>query len=95
MAIDAPSAQIEEIPPAMDFASHERQFLRFVHLIKWFVIHALLILPALFFMLVGAQPVIGVVLLALALGALGYGILSTPQIARDVGRALEHAPETT
>jgi hypothetical protein len=95
MATISPSAQLEDIPPAMDFASHERQYYRVVHLVKWFVVHALLLLPALFFMLVGGQPVTGTIFLALALGALGYGVLATPQIARDVDRALEQRPETS
>jgi hypothetical protein len=95
MATIAPSAQLEDIPPAMDYASHARQYYRVIHLVKWFVLHALLILPALFFMLVGGQPVTGAIFLAVAFGALGYGILTTPQIARDVGRAMEQRPETS
>jgi hypothetical protein len=53
------------------------------------------LLAALYFFLIGGQPIIGAVLLAIAVGALGYGILSTPQIARDIGRALENKPETS
>ena len=95
MTTVSPSVQIEDIPPAIDYARHERQFRRVIHLAKWFVFHVLLLLPALYFMLVGGQPITGVIFLALSLGALGYGILSTPTIARDVGRALENAPETS
>jgi hypothetical protein len=93
--IDTPSPEIEEVPPAMDYSSHQRQFYRFVHLMKWFVIHMAFLLPALYFYLIGGEPVVGTVFLALAVGALGYGILSTPSIARDLGRALEHRPEAT
>jgi hypothetical protein len=95
MSTEPPSAQLSEIPPAMDYASHLRQFHRFLHLVKWFVIHMAFLLVALYFFLIGGQPIIGAVFLAIAVGTLGYGILSTPQIARDIGRALENRPETS
>jgi hypothetical protein len=95
MSTESPSVQLSEIPPAMDYASHLRQFHRFVHLLKWFVIHLAFLLAALYFFLIGGQPIIGAVSLAIAVGMLGYGILSTPQIARDIGRALENQPETS
>jgi hypothetical protein len=95
MSTESPSVQLSDIPPAMDYASHVRQFHRFIHLVKWFVVHMAFLLAALYFFLIGGQPIIGTVLLAIAVGALGYGILSTPQIARDFGRALEDKPETS
>ena len=33
-------------PPAMDYGSHQRQYERFLHLTKWFLIHAALLAPA-------------------------------------------------
>jgi hypothetical protein len=89
------SSEFEAVPPAIDYASHERQFRRLVHLVKWFCIHALILLAALYFFLVVGQAITGVILLVIALGMFGYGIVSTPQIARDLGRAMTQARETT
>jgi hypothetical protein len=89
------SSDHEDIPPAVDYASHERQYRRFVHLVKWFCLHALVLLVALYFFLVGGQAITGAIFLVVALGLLGYGIFSTPQITQDVGRAMTEAPETT
>jgi hypothetical protein len=75
----------------MDYASHKRQFERFLHLLKWAVIHVLLILPMLYFYLVGHQPVLGTVFLLLGLGALGYGIVTTGSIGRDIEAAFDSA----
>jgi hypothetical protein len=97
--MSASSAEVrdreDEMPSAMDYASHERQFRRVMHLVKWFVIHALVMLPALYFLIIGHQPVTGAILMAVAIGALLYGIVSTPAIARDLEKALEHGPETS
>lgn len=82
-----------EIPPAMDYAAHERQYRRFTHLLKWAIIHALIMLPALYFLVVAGQPVSGVLLMIVAVIAIGYGIISVPAIARDIGGALEHQPD--
>lgn len=94
-AAAVPPDDIETIPPAMDYAAHERQYNRFLHLTKWFVIHLVLLLPALYFFIVAGEAVAGVLFLALAAVALGYGVISTPAVARDLGRALEDRPETS
>lgn len=77
------------LPPAMDYDSHRRQYRRFLHLTKWFVIHALILLPSLYFFLVGNQPLTGGILLAAAIVALGYGIVSTSGIKEDVEETIE------
>jgi hypothetical protein len=77
------------IPPAMDYASHQRTFRRFIHLLKWFVVHLALLLPALYFLIVGGQPIIGTLFLILSAVALGYGIISTPEAARDIKQTFE------
>jgi hypothetical protein len=76
--------------PRMDYASHQRQFDRFIHVLKWFVIHALIMLPGLYFLIVGGQPVVGTLFVILAVAALGYGIFTTSTVARDVRRAVDH-----
>lgn len=89
MAIGSTRDDVRTVPPAMDYRSHERQYRRFLHLTKWFVIHALVLLPALYFFLVGNQPVAGGTLLAIAVFALGYGIVSTSGIKEDVEETVE------
>lgn len=89
MAIDSTRDDVRTVPPAMDYASHRRQYRRFLHLTKWFVIHALIMLPALYFFLVGNQPLVGGILLAAAIAALGYGIVSTAGIKKDVEETIE------
>lgn len=80
----------DEIPPIREFASHKRQYHRFLHLTKWFVIHMAALLSALYFFIITGQSVPGSILLVLSIGALAYGIFSTPQVARDVGAAVAH-----
>jgi hypothetical protein len=72
------------VPPAMDYASHERTYRRFMHLLKWFVIHLALLLPALYFFIIAGQGVVGTLFLGLALAALGYGVISVPEAAKDL-----------
>ena len=80
----------DEVPPMRAFASHQRQFDRFLHLTRWFAIHMLLLLLALYCFIVAGATVAGSLFLALSLAALGYGIYSTPQVARDVEAAVSH-----
>jgi len=89
MTIDHAQAD-ENTPPVREFASHQRQYDRFLHLAKWFVVHLGLLLFALYLLIIAGQAVAGSVLLALAIGALGYGIFSTPQVAHDVEAAIAH-----
>ena len=82
---------IETLPPAMDYASHERQYRRFLHLLKWFVVHVALLLGAVYSYLVASQPVAGTLFLVLGLAALGYGIVTTSGIRQDIEAAVESA----
>lgn len=90
MSATEPNAA-EVVASAVDYRSHQRQYGRFLHLIKWFVIHMALLLPALYFFLIGGQAVTGTAFLVLALVALGYGIISTPGVGRDLEAAIESA----
>lgn len=78
------SGREASIPPAMDYASHQRTFLRFLHLLKWFVVHMALLLAALYFFIVGGQAIAGSVFLILAVVALGYGITTLAAATRDL-----------
>lgn len=95
MAVEREAAEADFDTPRRDFVSHVRQYNRFLHLLRWFIVHALLVLPALYFFLVGGNAIAGVIFLALAVGALGYGIISTPEVARDVGHAIEHKADAS
>ena len=81
-------------PPMLDYAAHKRQYNRFVHLLKWFIIHFALLLPALYFYIIAGDAMTGTVLLVLALGAFVYGILSIGSIRHDVEAAAVSAAET-
>lgn len=87
-----PAGEIRDIPPAMDYASHERTYRRFLHILRWVVAHMLLLLPALYFLVVGGQPLIGTMFLVLAIIALGWGVISTPEAARDLKQAFDLEP---
>jgi hypothetical protein len=90
--ISHPPTGAEDVPQ-MDYPSHQRQYRRFMHLVTWFAIHMALLLPALYFFIIAAQPLVGAILLALGIGALIYGILSIPQVTRDLAVAFEGKPD--
>jgi hypothetical protein len=84
---------IHNEPPAMDYASHQRQFRRFLHLVKWAIIHFALLLPGLYFLIIGHQTITGMIFVALAVTGLAYGVVSTQGITRDVVDVVEQRPE--
>lgn len=86
------ASEVRDIPPAMDYVGHERTYRRFLHILRWFVIHMLLLLPALYFLVVGGQPLVGTMFLFLAAMALGWGVISTPEAARDLKQAFGLEP---
>lgn len=63
----APStpADENEIPPAMDYAAHNATFRGFTQLVKWAIIASIITLVALYFFIIGQQPLVGAVLLLL------------------------------
>lgn len=90
MATTPPPDDIRNEPPAMDYRSHQRQYERFLHLTKWFVIHAVFLMPALYFFIIVGQGVAGTIFLLIALGTLAYGIISTGGIGKDIESAFEN-----
>ena len=74
---------------------HRATYERFLHLVKWFVIHMAVLLPALYFFIVAGQPAVGATLVALAVGLLAYGIITTRAITRDLGAAFSDEPDRT
>jgi hypothetical protein len=83
------ATDIRTEPPRRDYRSHKRQFDRFLHLTKWFIIHAALLLPALYFYVVAGEGIAGTAFLLLGLIALAYGVLTTGGIGRDVEAAID------
>lgn len=62
----APAAHdIEEIPPAMDYAQHNATYEGFLSMVKWGIISVLIIVVALYLFIEAHQPVLGTLLLLL------------------------------
>jgi hypothetical protein len=77
--------------PGPDFAEHERTFHGFMHLGRWFIAHLALLILGLYAMVFGGASVFGAFLVMLAVIALGYGIISTPEAAeKEANRVLQH-----
>lgn len=77
--------------PGPDFAEHEKTFHGFMHLGRWFIVHLALLILGLYAMVFGGAGVFGGFLILLALIALGYGIISTPEAAeKEANRVLQH-----
>lgn len=81
-------------PPAMDYAAHKRQYNRFVHLLKWFIIHMALLLTALYCFIIIGEAMTGAFFLVLALAAFVYGILTVSSIRHDIEDTAASAMET-
>jgi hypothetical protein len=73
--VDSPMSQSASIR----FQEHVNTYNRFLHLVKWFVLHIGVLVVALYFFIIQANPGAGGVLLALSIGALAYGIISVPE----------------
>jgi hypothetical protein len=56
---------VEEIPPAMDYEAHNATYNGFIQMVKWAIIATLIGVVALYFFIIGNQPVVGTVLLLL------------------------------
>lgn len=91
MARTARKVAVSDEPPVMDYPAHQRQYNRFLHLTKWFVIHLAVLVLALYFLIIAGQGIFGTVLLLIAIGLLGYGIMSTGAIRHDIEAAVESA----
>jgi hypothetical protein len=56
---------IQEIPPAMDYAQHQATWNAVTTLVKWSIVALLIVLVALYCFIEGGQPVLGTLLLLL------------------------------
>lgn len=62
---------------APEFAEHARTYAGFVHILMWFAAHLLLLLGGLYVMTLGGSVAGGLLIMAVAVGLLVYGLLST------------------
>ena len=68
----------DEIPPAMDYAAHNATYKGFMKLLKWSIIALGLTVVALYFFVIGQQPVVGAVLLLLIpVGAIAATVMGS------------------
>lgn len=64
-------------PKAPEFAEHARTYAGFVHILITVAVHLLLILAGLYVMTLGGSIAGGLLIMAVAVGVLVYGLLST------------------
>ena len=86
--IETPALEI----PSMDYVSHTRTYNRFLNLVKWFIVHMLLLILALYSFIIAGNSIAGLVLLFLAIGVLIYGLLHNPRVRHDAERIVERQP---
>lgn len=78
--------------PSMDYEAHNRTYNRFLNLVKWFIIHMLFLVVALYFFIIAGNSMAGLVLLLIAIGVLIYGLLHNPKVRYDAERIVERQP---
>ncbi len=78
-----------EVTTDMDYPAHIRTYNRFLNLMKSVIAHFVFLLPALYFFIVGHNPVAGAVLAIIAVVVLLYGLFRNPAINRDFNAALD------
>ncbi|HEV7274780.1 MAG TPA: aa3-type cytochrome c oxidase subunit IV [Devosiaceae bacterium] len=67
-----------DIPPAMDYAAHNATYNGFMKLVKWSIIILGITVVALYFFIIGQQPVVGAVLLLLIpVGAIAVMVMGS------------------
>jgi hypothetical protein len=64
-AATPPLDDIQELPPAMDYAQHQATWNGVTSMVKWSIITLAVVCVALYFFIEGHQPIIGAVLLLL------------------------------
>jgi hypothetical protein len=58
-----PKAAPAELSPAMDYAAHHATYAAFISMVKWSILALGVLTVALYFFIVGQQPLLGTVLL--------------------------------
>jgi hypothetical protein len=75
--------------PAMDYREHLRTFSSFTHFLKWSAIHVAVLLLGLYFLVIPGDPVTGMTVIVLAIGAFIWGMLRVPAIEKNAETALK------
>lgn len=75
--------------PAMDYREHLRTFSSFTHFVKWSAIHVMVLLLGLYFLVIAGDPVTGMTVIVLAVGAFIWGMLRVPAVEKDAEAALK------
>lgn len=84
-AIETPEPDI--VP--MDYGAHVRTYNRFLHLVKWFIIHMCFLVPALYFMIIAGNGWFGATLLAIGVVVLVVGLARQPEINHDLADSMD------
>ena len=87
-----PVFPIDHGSPEIDDDAHVRTLNAFMSIGRWFVVHLFILLAALYFVIVGGQPGIGLARVLLSIGLLVYRMLRPPSSRADVGKGLEAGP---
>ena len=75
------ASHAHEATPAMDYAQHQATWSAFTFLVKWSIIGLGILLVALYFLIVGGQPLVGgLLLLAMAAGAVWLMVARPPAV---------------
>jgi hypothetical protein len=70
-------------PEEMDYPAHIRTWNRFLHLLKWAVAHLICVGIALYFFLVASLHLMGIVMLAVAVAVIVYGVVTVGRIGPE------------
>ena len=90
----SPDPALSPPPPAsgMDYESHVQTYNRFVHLVKWFMIHMAFVVVALYFFIIEHNGIAGAVVLLAGIAVLLFGLFRNPNVRRDVKGTLAGGP---
>jgi len=69
--------------PRMDYPSHIKTYNRFLRLVKWFCIHMVFLMVALYCYIIAGQPILGSAWLLIGIALLLFGLTRNPNVRRD------------
>lgn len=82
----------EGVMPASDYAAHVRTFNAVIAGAKWFVLHVLILLVALYSFAIANKPFAGVLMLLCSIALLVYGMLQRGSVRSDLAQGLAAGP---
>lgn len=78
-----------QVTSDMDYPAHVRTYNRFINLLQTMIAHLVFLVMALYFYVIGHNPVVGTILLVIAVLVLLFGLFRNPAINRDFNQALD------